>query len=170
MKQLLTTLLLVCSFTLIGCGGSGASPGDTVTEFARAMEAGDAEKMKELCPDLEKTLGSGMIDKMATQMKEEAEESGGIKSITIDKEEINGDTAKVTATVTNGNGDSKAEDFELEKVDGKWVIVMGEDMKNGGPGGGGINISGGGEDAEFPDDFEVPEEFEVPEGFEVPAE
>lgn len=155
MKQLLTALLLVCSFTLVGCGG-GASPGDTVTQFARAMEAGDAEKMKELCPDLEKTLGSGMIDKMATQMKDEAEANGGIDSITIDKEEINGDTAKVTATVTNGNGDSNTEDFELKKEDGKWVIVMGEDMKNAGGGGGGINLDGG--DEEFPDDFEVPTE------------
>ena len=156
MKHLLTTLLLVCSFTLVGCGGSGASPGDAVEELAYAMEAGDAEKLKELMPELEENLGDGKIDTIAKQMAKEAEEAGGIESVSIDKEEINGDTAKVTATVTNGNGDSDQEEFELVKKDGKWVISMGEDMK-GGPGGG-INLNGGGGDEDFPDDFEVPSE------------
>ena len=156
MKHLFCVLILACTFALVGCGG-GSSPGDAVKELTYAMEAGDAEKVKELVPELGENLGDGKIDTMVKQAAKEAKEEGGIKSITIDKEEINGDTAKVTATMTNGNGKSETEDFDLKKVDGKWVLTMGDDMKNA-AGGGNINLNGGVEDVEFPDDFEVPAE------------
>lgn len=158
MKHLLATLLLVGSFALVGCGGGGSSPGDAVKEMTYAMEAGDAEKVKELIPELGENLGDGKIDTMVKQAAKETEESGGIESIVIDKEEINGDTAKVTATMTSGNGDVETDDFDLKKVDGKWVVTMGEDMKNA-AGGGNINLGDGGdEDVEFPEGFEVPAE------------
>lgn len=157
MKQLLTALLLACSLTLIGCGGSD-SPGEAVKELAYAMEAGDAEKLKELMPELEENLGDSKIDTIAKQMAKEAKENGGIESVTIDKEEINGDTATVTATMTSGNGDSEQEEFELVKnKDGKWVVSMGEDIKPSGGGGPSINLNGG--------DFEEIEDIE-----EAPAE
>lgn len=155
MKKLFTLLLMVGSLTLVGCGGSG--PGATVEELAYAMEDGDAEKLKELMPELGENLGDSKIETMAKQTAKETKEKGGIESVTIDKEEIDGDTAKVTATMKMGDGTSETEDFELEKKDGKWVISLGEDAKGGGAGlpTPDINLNGGG-GGDAPD-FDLPE-------------
>ncbi|MEM9108971.1 MAG: DUF4878 domain-containing protein [Planctomycetota bacterium] len=169
MKQLLTALMLVCSFALIGCGGGSAGPGDTVKEFAEAMEAGDTEKVKELAPAMgmagEKL--DGMVQTAAMEMKEKK----GIKEIEIVEEKIDGETATVKAITHFGDGTKEeGEPMKLAKIDGKWVIDMGDEMSNKPGGGGNINLSDFEEDVEFPDDFEVPENVELPEGFEVPAE
>lgn len=148
MKQLLMMLLLACSLTLIGCGGgedtnkdgggdgttnkpsaTSASPGDAVEAFARAMEAGDAAKVKELMPALAALAGN---DKLEASVKENAgkmKENGGLKSVTIDKEEIDGDDAKVTATLETGNGKKETDDFVLTKVNDQWVITLDNEGK-----------------------------------------
>lgn len=130
MKQLLTTVLLICTFGLVGCGGS--SPGDAVKDLSYAMEAGDVDKVKELMPELSENLGDSKIETLVKQAAKEAEENGGIKSITIDKEEIDGDKAKVTATMTDGNDKAETETFDLVKKDGKWTVTLGEEAKSGG--------------------------------------
>lgn len=145
MKHLLTALVLTCSFALVGCGGGGNTPGDAVKDLTYAMEAGDAEKVKELVPELSENLGDDKIETLVKQSAKEAEANGGVKSITIDKEEIDGDKATVTATMVDGNGNSETDEFELVKKDGKWVHSMG-DMKGDG---GGIELT--------PDDIDIEE-------------
>lgn len=156
MKQLLATLLLVCSFALVGCGGS-AGPGDTIVELNKAMEAGDAETVKKIVPGMAAMVGEDKLKGMMSEASAEAKKKGGIKSIEILKEEINGDTATVEHKVVWGNGDEEEETTELTKVDGQWIVSM-DDMDKGAGGGGGINIGGGDEDEDFPADFEVPTE------------
>lgn len=157
MKHLLTALLLVCSFTLVGCGGS-AGPGDTIVELNHALEAGDAETVKKIVPGMAGMVGDDKLKGMMTEASAEAKKKGGIKSIEILKEEINGDTATVEHKLVWGNGDEDQETTELSKVDGQWIVSM-DDMDKGAGGGGNISI-GGGDDAEedFPADFEVPTE------------
>lgn len=140
MNRFISALALIATLGLVGCGG-GSSPGDAVKELTYAMEAGDAEKVKELVPQLGENLGDGKIDTLVKQASKEAKENGGIKSIVIDKEEIDGDTAKVTATMTDGNGKSETEDFDLVKKDGKWTVTMGDDAKT--PAVPDINLNGG---------------------------
>lgn len=153
MKQLLTALVLLCSFALVGCGGS-AGPGDAVKELNYAMEKGDLDTVKKIVPGLAGMMGDEKLKAMMTEASAEAKKKGGIKSVEILKEEINGDTATVEHKVTWGNGDEETETSELAKVDGQWIISM-DDM-NKGPGGGGINLDSS--DEEFPSDFEVPAE------------
>jgi len=105
------------------------SPGDTVKAFARAMEANDVNKVKEIVPELGELLGDDKLKAIIKQASDEIKAEGGIKSITTDKEEIKGDTAKVTSTLENGKGEKETEEFELEKVDGKWVIGLGLEEK-----------------------------------------
>lgn len=153
MKQLLTALVLLCSFALVGCGGS-AGPGDAVKELNYAMEKGDLDTVKKIIPGLAGMMGDEKLKAMMTEASAEAKKKGGIKSVEILKEEINGDTATVEHKVTWGNGDEETETTELAKVDGQWIISM-DDMDKS-PGGGGINLDSS--DEEFPSDFEVPAE------------
>lgn len=154
MKHLLATLLLVCSFALVGCGGS-AGPGDTIIEFNKAMESGDAETVKRIAPGMAGMVGEDKLKGILTEASAEAKKKGGIESIEIIKEEINGDTATVEHKVVWGNGEEEEDTTKLSKVDGQWVVSM-DDMDKGNSGGG-INLGGGGdEDVDFPEGFEVP--------------
>lgn len=154
MKQLLTALVLLCSFALVGCGGS-TGPGDTVKELNYAMEKGDLATVKKIIPGLAGMMGDEKLKAMMTEASAEAKKKGGIKSVEIIKEEINGDTATVEHKVVWGNGDEETESTELAKVDGQWIVSMDDMNKNGG--GGGINL-GDDSDEDFPSDFEVPSE------------
>jgi|GEM_PF-1835444 len=133
MKKLLSILVLACSFILVGCGGGASGPGQTVKDFAYAMEAGDANKVGQIMPSMKAMLGEEKLKGMMTEAAADMKKKGGIKSVTIDKEEVNGDSAKVTATIETGDGNKDTDDFTLSKVDGKWVITLGDEAK--GPGG-----------------------------------
>jgi hypothetical protein len=154
MKILLTALCLVFTLGLVGCGGS-SGPGDAVVELNYAMEEGDVETVKKIVPALGSMMGDEKLKAMMTEASAEAKKKGGIESVEIIKEEIEGETATVTHKTTFGNGDEEEETTELVKVDGQWIISM-DDMDKGGSGG--IDMSG--EDVDFPSDFEVPEEIE----------
>ena len=157
MKHLLTALLLVCSFALVGCGG-GSSPGDVVKEFATAMEAGDTEKVKELAPAM--GMAGDKLDSMVQMGAMEIKNKKGIERIEITEETIDGDTAVVKATTHFGDGTKEeGEPMKLAKIDGKWVVDMSDEMSDKPGAGGSIDLSGGGEgDADFPEGFEVPSE------------
>ena len=154
MKHLLTALVLICSFALVGCGGSASGPGDTIKELNYALEKGDVDTVKKIVPGLAGMMGDDKLKAMLTEASAEAKKKGNITSIEILKEEVDGDTATVTHKVTWGNGDVEEETSELAKVDGQWIVSM-DDMDKG-PGGGSIDLSG--EDEDFPSDFEVPED------------
>lgn len=134
MKNLLALMLLTCCLPLVGCGGGTPAPGETVKEFAYAMEAGDADKVKEICPQMHALLGDDKLGSMVTEASEEMKSKGGIKSITIDQEEIadDGKSAKVTATIASGDGEKDTDDFDLELRDDKWIVTLGEEGKGGG--------------------------------------
>lgn len=131
MTRLLLLALVSATLTLVGCGGSG--PGDRVKEFHYAMEKGDADTVKEIAPPLAAMLSDEKIEEMVASAAEDAEKKGGIESITIDKETIDGDTAHVEATVTFGNGETEDGEFDLKKVDGEWVFVLDTEDKDDGP-------------------------------------
>lgn len=150
MKHLLTLLLLVCSFALVGCG-SEPGPGDSVKDLMGAFEEGDAETIKELAPQMG-MLGDDKLESMATQMALEAKKKGGIKSVDIKEETVDGDSATVKFVVNWGNGESEEEETaELAKLDGKWIMDMGDDADKPGGLGGGPSIDLG------PGDFEIEE-------------
>lgn len=130
MKHLITLLLLTCSLALVGCGDA-PGPGETVEAFALAMEAGDAETVKKLCPGLVSIMGSDKVDGTVAEGAANMAKEGGIKSITIDEEEIDGKTAKVTATIEKGNGEKETDDFDLVQIKDQWVITLDNEGKGG---------------------------------------
>ncbi|MEM6504482.1 MAG: DUF4878 domain-containing protein [Planctomycetota bacterium] len=127
--------LIISALCLTACGGesttntpgeSEPTPGDAVEAFARAMEAGDVQAIKSLCPDFEENLTASEIADLAGRAAGSARAAGGIETITIDSESVDGDTATVTATLTNGNGASSTETLKLNRLDGKWTIDRSE--------------------------------------------
>lgn len=125
------TLCLLAMLTL-GLVGCGAGPGDRVKEFTYAMEEGDTETVKEICPGMAALLPGEKLDGMVKEASIDAKAKGGIESITIDEETINGDSATVKATVTWGNGDSETDEVKMAKVDGEWIMSMEDEDKESG--------------------------------------
>ena len=87
---------------LVGCGNgdnsnsptknapaNAATPGEVIKQFAEAMEAGDAETLKALMPDIEAKLGNNAYV-LAARMADSAKAVGGVASVTIDDETIRG--------------------------------------------------------------------------------
>ncbi|HEY7913571.1 MAG TPA: DUF4878 domain-containing protein, partial [Blastocatellia bacterium] len=104
----------------------GMSPSDTVQEFTRAAEAGDADGMLRVTS----SKAPGM-DRMrlglrlgAADIAKQFQEKGGIDGVDVLDEQITGDTAKVTATTRYGNGQSATEIIDLVLEDGSWKIVL----------------------------------------------
>jgi hypothetical protein len=134
MKRLATLLILVTLLALIGCGNDNnssttntptetATPGEVVQQLAKAMEDGDTETLKALWPTIETDLGF-TVYVLGPRWSDSAKANGGVTTVTIDNETVKDDKAKVTATLTNGNGTSSTQTFDLAKQDGKWIISI----------------------------------------------
>ena len=120
--------LLLCSLALLwgivaaGCSSSG--PGATVQRFYRAVESGEAKAASEM-------VSGSMVSMMGPQKLEMAlkgeavkiSQKGGIQSIEILSEEIDGHSAEVGVRVTYGNGETDEENLNLTRIDGRWIIT-----------------------------------------------
>ena len=128
MKHLFA-IMLICSLGLVGCGEKTPAPkpdtpGEVVEKFAYAMQDGDADLVKELCPDFADNLDDEELEDLIGRLATNALNNGGIATITIEEETIDGDKATVTAKLTNGSGLTDTETFDLNKKGDKWVIDM----------------------------------------------
>lgn len=129
--NIFTLALIVMSFSLASCGGSGASkgdkPGDVVKSFYKLMQKKDFENAAKL-------FASG--DQLATQEETtkiegmigmgyaEYEKVDGVKEVSITEEEIaeDGLTAKVRYTIVFGDGSEDNTKMTLHKIEGKWYL------------------------------------------------
>ena len=119
------SLALFAALVAVGCADSG--PAGTVKQFYRFVESGELEAASEMLtgrmvsmlgPDKVKAaLGEGMAD---------VSKKGGIQSLDILSEEVDGPVAKVRLRVTYGNGETEEEELELIRVDDRWIISVDE--------------------------------------------
>jgi hypothetical protein len=121
---LITKMLLVsvlCSTaTAIGCSRS-ARPSDTLTKYFQLIDKGDIdgplnllskqERGAELTAKAEVVLLIGVLH-----------DSGGLKSIDILKENLDGDSARVNAKLSYNNGKSEEVDYKLVKENDEWKM------------------------------------------------
>lgn len=119
--------LCACVF-VAACGSSG--PSATVKNYIGYMEKGDADSAMKLWSNKmtsEVQNSQEFKDKMkaaGTEAAKEIKNKGGIKSVNIKDEKINGDNADVKFTVTYGNGtEEKEETAKLVKENGEWKIA-----------------------------------------------
>jgi len=121
-------LLLALALGLAGCGG-GDDKGDAegvVRDFAKAVNGSDG---KTFCNELvtrdylEKTVGA-TGDNAVEQCEKQIDDlqHGSFKIVKIDKTEIDGDNATVTAQIET-QGRTVPQVFRLEKQDGEFRLT-----------------------------------------------
>ncbi len=121
--RVLMIVLVLALAGLISCGKRDAAPGDTVKKMVEKMEKGDLSVSKLLAKDLAALLGDEKLKAAVEEQSAEMKEKGGVTSVTIDEEVIEGDTAKVKYTIAYGNGDTESEKADLVKEEGDWKIA-----------------------------------------------
>ena len=111
-----------------GCGGGEPDKGDAeqvIRDFAKAVSDSDGEKF---CKDLvtreylEQTTGATGDNAVSQCVKQIDAQRGSLKILKIDKTEIDGDRATVTAQVDN-QGQEVPQVFRLEKQDGEFRLT-----------------------------------------------
>jgi hypothetical protein len=113
---------------LVAGVGCDQGPGTAATSAMRAGAAGDAETLRKYLPKdvLEQTkqLPGDMVARLATMMKSSADRRGGLKSLTIVSEKVEGDRATVQVKTVWGDGQEETEDIGLIRSDGRWVLDL----------------------------------------------
>jgi len=103
--------LVIIAILMIGCADN--SPKGVVERFIKAVEKGDSNTYNKLVtPDSVSTMAL-----MGEYLKESIKESGKPTNFA---EKIDGDKASVVVSFANGDD----QDYDLKKVDGKWLISM----------------------------------------------
>lgn len=122
-----TSFFLMAFFCVImaiaGCGLFNQGPSSVVKNFNYSIEAGKTEDAISLLSTKTKQMFGGKFYAYIPQKSVEIKKKGGISSIET-QENITGDTASVTYTVTYGDGSSEEEKADLIKEDGKWKLTV----------------------------------------------
>ena len=121
--------MLVLLATLTACA-AGSSPSRTVQDFYRALDEGrisDAMKLLTGIP-------VGMESKIQVALgvfSESLKAEGGLASVDVASEDVNGEGAKVTYKLSTRNpgdkpkvGNGKTQTQALQKIDKQWRIVL----------------------------------------------
>jgi Domain of unknown function (DUF4878) len=115
-------LLLTIAASLVGCGLFG-SPSKAMKNFYYALEAGRLDDaMKMVSSQTKGSMGEQKLRAVLSDLTGKIKERGGIDSIEITNEEVTGQIADVSGTVTYGNGTSEAFTQKLFKEDGEWKV------------------------------------------------
>ncbi|MBA3531379.1 MAG: DUF4878 domain-containing protein [Ardenticatenales bacterium] len=122
-KNCLFLILLSLSLLMTGCGFFASGPGQTVENFYRSVEEGNLDDATALLSSrLVSTIGASKIKQGLAQQTQTIKDKGGIESISVDSEEVTGEIAQVTTTITYGNGETGTETVNLMKEDGSWKL------------------------------------------------
>lgn len=135
MKKLLG---LVSAFFLLAMltACSGGKPEDVAIEFIEAATKGNADKMITLIyiPESDRKqagleeMVKGKTKSAAAEMKSKAEQRGGVKSISVEKSDINEEDGRARVTVItefkNAGVKPMTDNLRLIKNDGKWQVSL----------------------------------------------
>lgn len=131
-------IVLSLFLRICGCGGS-LTPFEVAQETMVALVAGDMETLFEnmylaeeitKLPDAQKALLAEELIKHFTDLyaslsdAERAVIIEGLSNMKHVSTEIDGDTAVVTATMKNADGDDNSQVYTLHKVDGDWRLEL----------------------------------------------
>ncbi|MGB1248277.1 MAG: nuclear transport factor 2 family protein [Chitinophagales bacterium] len=133
-KKIFSFSLIALMFTLVACGGGSDEDKITATveNFYAATADGDMEGMKEYMTEDGQQLISLVETMMSAEEIEAAFAGAGEEefNITVTDIVIDGDNA--TCMVSDNNDAEKpAEEMQLKKVDGDWLIHMSKEDKEG---------------------------------------
>ncbi len=127
--RMLILLGLVISLLVLGTSlglvnREAASPGDTVQKLYSHLEEGDADKAISLfSQDLIDYLGMEKLETVIQRATRKVDAKGGIKSFSVENEEMHGHAAIVRAAVEYGNGEKRSGTAKLVNEGGAWKLV-----------------------------------------------
>lgn len=111
---------------LAGCGGGGeggSSPGAVVKRYGTALCNGDTKSALN-CIDPAKRKDAEPMIQMGVQIASAfAKEEGGLASITIVREEVQGDQALVGYQTKTKKGGERGDTARAEKINGTWYVA-----------------------------------------------
>jgi cell fate regulator YaaT (PSP1 superfamily) len=110
-KNLGVAAILGLVLLLIPLTGCAQSPSDVVKAFSKGIAENNIQKILDNSTDKAGRLYIVFLDKVKDSMKD----------VKVVKEEIDGDTAKVTVKYLQDNKE-KEDKLDLVKVDGKWKV------------------------------------------------
>ena len=120
-RSVALTLFLVSA---IACSLLSAGPADTVQKFFRHLEKGQIADASALLSS--RAVGQVPPEKLRSGLENGARQiasKGGIRSVKVQKEEIQGELASVTLLITYGNGSTESDNSKLVKEDGRWKLA-----------------------------------------------
>lgn len=118
-------LLLACLFSSLACQWINPGPARTVVKFYEALSRGNLEDAKQyLDPDSHSQIPALWLNEALARATEEFNEHGGLASVQIAKEQINGDLATVEFVLHYKDKASKAGREKLMRKKRKWLIVI----------------------------------------------
>jgi hypothetical protein len=115
--------LALLSMASLNTGCNSQKPSGRVESLIRTVERGEVEQSLTFFSS--GFVGRRGISQLKADLLNEAveiKEQGGIKSITVLKEEVVGEVAEVTMEITKGNGESATLRYKLVKEQGAWKI------------------------------------------------
>ncbi|HXG92514.1 MAG TPA: zinc-ribbon domain-containing protein [Blastocatellia bacterium] len=96
------------------------SPGDSMKKLISALESGDRATVRSL---VAKSEGESAVDELFRDAADDMRRAGGVDTVSINKEDVNGDTATVQFEVKYRNGKSDRDTVRLIKEDGVWKLT-----------------------------------------------
>ena len=110
---------------LIGCGGGsgGSGPGDVVKRYVTALGNGETEKALNCIDPAKRKTAEPLIQFGAETAAAFVKSGGGIDSITVLNEDIQGDKARVGYQTKTKNGRESRKALNAEKINGTWYVA-----------------------------------------------
>ena len=113
---------LVVLLFVAGCSLTG--PSGAVKKFYRLVEDGRVEEAADMfSTELFSVIGRDKVVAGLSEQTRDISLKGGIDSIDILSEEVNGQVADIRVRILYGNGNVDREDIQLTKLDGKWKLT-----------------------------------------------
>lgn len=121
MKTKALACILAITTLLTGCS---PGPSATAKAFAENAAAGrSAEALELMDPELKSAFGPKIVPALS-KVSTAAEKKGGLESIAIEDEQIDGTRATLKISETFGDGSKNNSKMKLREIDGKWYVTM----------------------------------------------
>jgi hypothetical protein len=121
-KNPTTVALLVALALLTACSASG--PSVTVKKFYGYLQAEKAEgALSLISTKFVNTYGRPKLLQLLQTGIQDIKDKGGVRSVKIQSQTIEGDSAVVTSVITYGNGTESSDTSPLVKENGSWKLA-----------------------------------------------
>jgi hypothetical protein len=111
---------------MLGCGAGtgGGSAGDVVKKYITAVSKGDTAAAL-TCVAPEKRAGAEPIIQLGSQVAMAFIKSeGGLDSVTIVNEEVQGDRARIGYKTRTRKGMERMDSVSAERINGTWYVAQ----------------------------------------------